>query len=595
MPAIRSRKSLRDQTLVNLSASNPVRLWTQQITPSSQEGFAFGEGDSQCLSALKTIVASNAYDLFMSAVIMTNSVVLVIETDRSVNPDAQPADWLDAMAFVFLTIYILDVACRAYIQMRMFFVYTWNLIDAVLVVSDVVAIFMSNTASLAPMRLVRVLRMVRVVRLLKLFKELHIMLYGLVSTVKAIAWSVVMLALVLTFQSVVFVQFLHPVVLEVEKTTGFGDCTWCKNAFNSVMECNLTIVMTVVAGDSWGLLARPLIEKSPLLAGSLLIGSLLTISLGLLNLILTVIVNAAQRAHDDDLERKFDQRLHMFDAAKIELLDMCCKLDLNGTGDLTLPEIKAGFAEEGFAKIMSLLDMQISDIELVFSILDEDRSGTVTYTEFVEQLHKMKSQDTHTMLVFIKGYVNELRLSMQQQLRFMKEELHASISALHDGLIPKKTKTTAKLHDSLEITSTTPSTDASLPKQLNSAHFCTKACEPQIDLGGVPQDVINLLGELNQTLQRDLKQVKEQLNVDVESLEQIKERWNVDMKRMLAYASETEQRDAGHSGETSGSQNHDTKYSDIEGSTDAHHPAPINELPARRSEFLSRRVAEVVI
>merc|ERR1719310_590152 len=48
-------------------------------------------------------------------------------------------------------------------------------------------------------------------------------------------------------------------------------------------------------------------------------------------------------------------------------------------------------------------------MEIIFKILDSDNSGDIDYQEFTEQLFKMKSQDSHSLLVFIKFYVLEVR------------------------------------------------------------------------------------------------------------------------------------------------------------------------------------------
>merc|ERR1711881_452108 len=56
-------------------------------------------------------------------------------------------------------------------------------------------------------------------------------------------------------------------------------------------------------------------------------------------------------------------------------------------------------------------------------ILDEDKSGTVTSAEFVEQLHKMKTQESHTLLVFIKHYVNEIREKVTDQLALIEDDI----------------------------------------------------------------------------------------------------------------------------------------------------------------------------
>ena len=41
-------------------------------------------------------------------------------------------------------------------------------------------------------------------------------------------------------------------------------------------------------------------------------------------------------------------------------------------------------------------------MNVVWAMLDSDGSGEVSYDEFVEQLYKMKNDDSHTLLVFIK-------------------------------------------------------------------------------------------------------------------------------------------------------------------------------------------------
>jgi len=62
------------------------------------------------------------------------------------------------------------------------------------------------------------------------------------------------------------------------------DCSECLSATSSVMRANLLLFKTVIAGDSWGQLAVPVIEYSP---ATMLIfcGSLMTVVFGVLNMI----------------------------------------------------------------------------------------------------------------------------------------------------------------------------------------------------------------------------------------------------------------------------------------------------------------------
>jgi len=228
------------------------------------------------------------------------------------------------------------------------------------------------------------------------------------------------------------VEFVQPINRALYEAGEYGECERCQHAFESVVSCNLWLVQTVVAGDGWSEVAIPCIKESPVVAGFVLIGSLLTIDLGMLNLILTVIVTAAREAHEADEARKINDRATEFDKAKHQLLKVCAELDEDGSGELTLEELYHGFEEsDAFADTMAVMDLRREDLQVVFKILDEDGSGSLSYKEFVEQLHRMKSQDTQTMLLFIKGYVNELRINVAEQLSLVKEELVGKTGEVH--------------------------------------------------------------------------------------------------------------------------------------------------------------------
>merc|ERR1712232_1178965 len=98
------------------------------------------------------------------------------------------------------------------------------------------------------------------------------------------------------------------------------------------------------------------------------------------------------------------------------LFKLCKTLDTDNSGELSLDELKGGFeTNQAFSDVLQVMDVKKEDMELIFGILDEDHSGNVTYREFVEQLYKMKSQDMQTMLVFIRGYIAELRQMLLSQ------------------------------------------------------------------------------------------------------------------------------------------------------------------------------------
>jgi len=417
--------SRKDQRKSECAALEAPELRSTVQNPLNQKGFDHQDHDSKLKRLLKRIWTSRAFDLCMSLVIVSNAVLIVTVTDRyAADPDAASLVLEEVLGISFLVIYAVDCAVRVFIQRLLFFYSAMNIQELLLVIFDVVLLTSGTGTSLAFVRLLRLSRMLRFVRVLKHFKELHIMLYGLVSAMKAILWCVLILSMVLIIFSIAIVQLLGPVHRQLVADGVYNDCMFCENALSSVFQCTLTLVQIILAGDSWGALAIPIIRESPLLAGPLLIGCLVAINLGMLNLILTVIVNAAQEAKDSDERRKVNLRAEQFDKAKSSLMRICESLDEDVSGELTLDELVAGFSSSReFANAMTVLDIGPEDMEVVFTLLDADKSGSVTYKEFVENLHKMRTQDTQTMLIFIKGYVNDLRGKVTEELHIVKDFL----------------------------------------------------------------------------------------------------------------------------------------------------------------------------
>merc|ERR1712226_1058413 len=83
---------------------------------------------------------------------------------------------------------------------------------------------------------------------------------------------------------------------------------------------------------------------------------------------------------------------------------------------------------------MRAMDIAEDDLEAVFSILDADGSGDCEYDEFVAQLWKMKSQDAHTLLVFIKYYITEVRTKVSQQMDFLQQQFRDEAGSIKEAL-----------------------------------------------------------------------------------------------------------------------------------------------------------------
>lgn len=101
---------------------------------------------------------------------------------------------------------------------------------------------------------------------------------------QALVWSFIFCFVIMTVWAMLMVEFIYPLILELSEDGTFGNCPQCTRATSSVMSANVLLFKTVIAGDSWGEIAVPVIEKFPWTA-IVFMGSLLTLVFGVLNLI----------------------------------------------------------------------------------------------------------------------------------------------------------------------------------------------------------------------------------------------------------------------------------------------------------------------
>ena len=82
------------------------------------------------------------------------------------------------------------------------------------------------------------------------------------------------------------VEVVNPIIEDMVKNSHeiIADCEYCQTSTRSVIDANLLLFKTVIAGDSWGQVAVPVIQRNPETA-FIFVGSSLSLVFGVLNII----------------------------------------------------------------------------------------------------------------------------------------------------------------------------------------------------------------------------------------------------------------------------------------------------------------------
>jgi len=124
-----------------------------------------------CIRQLKAIVNAPAFGNFIIFCILASSAALAVDMP-SVLPDSPTANTLELLDYLFTTIFCVEmvlklIALGACAEPDGYFRSGWNILDAVIVVSSVISLFLSDVEGLSVVRALRVARTLRPLRVIQ--------------------------------------------------------------------------------------------------------------------------------------------------------------------------------------------------------------------------------------------------------------------------------------------------------------------------------------------------------------------------------------------------------------------------------------------
>ncbi|CAJ1452786.1 unnamed protein product [Effrenium voratum] len=463
-------------------------------------------------------------ELLLSLVILANFIIIILEANYGAACDGElitsgciPA-WPAIANYFFVAFYTLETLATLFVYRSRVCRDGWMLFDLGIVFMawvDICVAAVVTTAGLQEvqlLRLFRIARLARAARIVHMSPELHAMMIGIISALTTVFWGLIMVMLLLAIWAVLAVELLHGTAQEVHV-----DNQKCLEAFDSVFMVMLMFFQTLMAGDSWGDCAIPMIQKNPL---SLIIfgGSLLTVQLGFANLVLAVIVERSRQAHEEEQRQNIFEQFKKRREAENRLREMCQAIDVDRDGVLTLDELMDAYAtNEEFRKTLFLLEIDETDLICLFDLMDVDRSGDLTYEELISCINKSETNDLKRQMMLVKLQVQDIWLRVRDHLNDAQENIINSVKGetRKPSLLDAKTYLIRKLTRDSSASSHT-----SLPaKKSNMSAFCKdfKAMMPiseQQDAGTEYTAPVFAVRQLHTGLKEELKQ---QLESQLES------------------------------------------------------------------------------
>eukprot|EP00435_Cladocopium_sp_Y103_P032142 s1667_g8.t1 len=283
------------------------------------------------------------------------------------------------------------------------------------------------------LRLVRIFRPIRLLKRVRALRELYKLAMMMATVFRTLLWCFLLCFIVMTGWAMLMVEIVYPAVQDMHKTDGhFANCEQCQRATSSVMDANLLLFKTVIAGDGWGEIAVPVIQEHPATA-IIFVGSLLTLVFGVVNLIVAVVVDTFADARQNDVQNLAEEMEDEIEHDRRALAKLFARIDKDKSGQLTLHELIEGARHDrAFQSRLRVMDIDEQDLEQLFHMIDADQSGTIEIAEFIGPLSRW-AHDSKTAPRFIK-YNMLQSMHLQEDLYDLSVECFRELAGRIDDL-----------------------------------------------------------------------------------------------------------------------------------------------------------------
>eukprot|EP00930_Biecheleria_cincta_P048140 TRINITY_DN33491_c0_g1_i1.p1 TRINITY_DN33491_c0_g1~~TRINITY_DN33491_c0_g1_i1.p1 ORF type:complete len:556 (-),score=114.61 TRINITY_DN33491_c0_g1_i1:98-1765(-) len=239
------------------------------------------------------------------------------------------------------------------------------------------------------LRAARLMRLAQTIRLLIKFKELWILVRGLLSSAQTMMYTILLLFVILYILSLLGVELLqkHPKAYGPDSDPDFARTTI--QYFNSLPVAMVTLIQFVCL-DNVSLIYGPLVKHDPLLL-IYFVSVILVVGIVVMNLVTAVIVNSAleQTAQDKDMVKSLEderRRVVLKDLRRVFL-----RLDKDGSGEVSRVEIQnMGKSERAILEGLTGFDDPLD----IFDALDVDGDGEIGIDEFCDGLWQVAISQT---------------------------------------------------------------------------------------------------------------------------------------------------------------------------------------------------------
>jgi len=270
-------------------------------------------------------------------------------------------------------------------------------------------------------------RLLKIARYLTFFRELRLMIFGLIASMRSLLWSFVMLALVVYIFSIVFVQ---AAIVFLQKDNGAkcahlqNDnscpneedlCCEFKTYFGSVEVSMRTLLMAISGGTDW-IQFTNMLDAVSALYSLIFILYIMLVFHGVLHVIASIFVDSAMNTSKQEKDDLIFQEMNRGDSYMTLIQTVLQEADKDMSGTISWGEFQKYLDDPRMKEFFKAIELDVTEARGLYKLLDVDESDEVPIEEFVTGCFRLKGAGKSLDLASL---MHENKKVMRVLMKFM--------------------------------------------------------------------------------------------------------------------------------------------------------------------------------
>eukprot|EP00931_Biecheleriopsis_adriatica_P086475 TRINITY_DN61141_c0_g1_i1.p1 TRINITY_DN61141_c0_g1~~TRINITY_DN61141_c0_g1_i1.p1 ORF type:complete len:622 (-),score=117.12 TRINITY_DN61141_c0_g1_i1:2-1816(-) len=412
-------------------------VFSRNISPSAQERWDMltdhvGSAHSRGKLAA-AVVRSWQFEALFACIVITNSVLIGVQVEyEAINLSESSKQEFEIISLIFTFLFTAELVLRMYVSGVKSFLMSrkgwfWNYLDLIIVISSLLEAVLQvvawtdgeNSSEVAASngfrvmrisRLLRIARVFRVIKVIRFVQSLRNLCNSIISTLKALVSSLFLLLLIIYVFGILFTDSVTGYRLERRVLDSLGGVEESGALhvliprFGSLHLSMHTLFRSVSSGLDWDIAASAL-EHVSWAWTYVFTAFVVFCCFAVMNVMTAMFCQTAMETSQRDL----DETTHKLQKDILHRI-----FDLSGVKTMTLQELETRCADPEVQACLAELELQTRDVQILFELLDPEKTNTVELDTFIECCWKIKSPISAIDLASLQFEGRRMRQTMKQ-------------------------------------------------------------------------------------------------------------------------------------------------------------------------------------